>query len=93
MVQAILAQAKKLNKAAYIFSIDSEGPGKVVHANFLPAGFKWDGFDAKVWANAVTEIVLGKAGGKEDGVQGVGSEVSKVDDALTAAKELFSKVG
>lgn len=91
MVQAVLAQAKKLNKAAYIFSVDSEA-GKVVHANFLPPGLRREGFDAKVWANAVTEIVLGKAGGKDDGVQGVGSEVSKVQDALVAAEQLFSKV-
>ncbi|KAL5507592.1 ALA1 [Sanghuangporus vaninii] len=96
MLQSILAQARKLNKAAYLFSIDTEaegGKGKVVHANYLPEAFRKDGFNAKVWANAVSEVLGGKAGGKDEGAQGVGVNVDKVDEALNVAKELFSKVG
>ena len=91
-VQAILAQAKKLNKAAYIFSVDSDGE-KVVHANHVPQLFRKDGFDAKAWANAVSEIVQGKAGGKDDGAQGVGTDTARVEEALSTARDMFAKVG
>ena len=65
-LQSVLAQARKLDKAAYLFSIDPEtegGKGKVVHANYLPEAFRKDEFNAKVWANAVSEVLGGKVCG------------------------------
>lgn len=75
-----------------MFSVDSDGE-KVVHANHVPVLFRKPGFDAKVWAGAVTDVVHGKAGGKEDGAQGVGTGVARVQEAMSAAREVFSRVG
>lgn len=52
-------QGKKLGKAVYVFSVDAEG-GKVAHANYLPEASRPHGFDAKIWASKVTEVLGGK---------------------------------
>jgi hypothetical protein len=54
-------QAKKLGKAVYVFSVDSEG-GKVIHVNHVPASLKAQGLDARTWAARVTEVLGGKVG-------------------------------
>lgn len=41
---------------------------------------------AKDWATAVSKVVGGKAGGKEPTMIGVGTESTKVDDAVEAAR-------
>lgn len=89
LLQNVVAQARKTGKAVYLFSPDPEGT-KVAHVNFVPPSLREKGIDAKVWATKVTDILGGKAGGKEDSAQGVGSNISRVDDALTAAKEYLS---
>ena len=58
-LQTLIGQARKLDKAAYLFSVDEEG-GKVVHINYLPRGEIRAGFDARTWANAVAEVVGGR---------------------------------
>ncbi|KAF9229045.1 hypothetical protein BS17DRAFT_792059 [Gyrodon lividus] len=88
ILQNVVVQGKKLGKAVYVFSVDAEG-GKVAHANYVPDAVRMDGFDARIWASKVTEILGGKAGGKEDGVQGVGVNVSEVDNALKIARETY----
>lgn len=52
-------QAKKLCKAAYLFSVDAED-GKVAHVNYIPLQFKSKGGDARAWAAKVTEVLGGK---------------------------------
>lgn len=59
IVQAVVSAARKLGKAAYIFSVDKEG-GKVVHANFVPEAYRKPEFNAKTWAAAVSDIIGGK---------------------------------
>jgi alanyl-tRNA synthetase len=85
ILQAVVLQAKKLGKAVYVFSIDSEG-GKVIHVNHVPESLRSKGFDARTWAARVTETLGGKAGGKEDGAQGVGVNIDKVKEALQVAQ-------
>ncbi|KAL1751671.1 tRNA synthetases class II (A)-domain-containing protein [Schizophyllum commune] len=84
LLQNVVAQARKAGKAVYLFSPDPEGT-KVAHVNFVPPALREKGLDAKTWAAKVTDILGGKAGGKEDSAQGVGSNVDRVDDALKAA--------
>jgi alanyl-tRNA synthetase len=55
----VITQAKKLGKAAYVFSVDAEG-GKVAHANYVPDSTRVRGLDARTWASKVAEIVGGK---------------------------------
>jgi alanyl-tRNA synthetase len=61
ILQAVVLQAKKLNKAAYVFSVDSEN-GKVIHVNHLPESLRSKSFDARTWAARVTETLGGKVG-------------------------------
>jgi alanyl-tRNA synthetase len=89
VLQGIVAQGRKLGKALYVFSVDSESE-KVVHVNFVPPSIKSKGLDARQWATKVSEILGGKAGGKDDSAQGVGVEVGKVEEAVSVAKSYFS---
>jgi hypothetical protein len=59
ILQAVVLQAKKLGKAVYVFSVDSEG-GKVIHVNHVPESLRSKGFDARTWAARVTETLGGK---------------------------------
>ena len=61
ILQAVVLQAKKLGKAVYVFSVDSEG-GKVIHVNHVPESLKSRGLDARTWAARVTEVLGGKVG-------------------------------
>ncbi|KAI0671691.1 tRNA synthetases class II (A)-domain-containing protein [Trametes maxima] len=93
VLQGVVLQAKKLGKSIYIFSAD-KAAGKVAHVNAVSEEAKGKGLDGREWASAVVEILGGKAGGKPDGAQGVGAEVTKVQDALEAARKYFeSKTG
>ncbi|KAG6813654.1 hypothetical protein H0H92_008891 [Tricholoma furcatifolium] len=89
ILQSVVAQGKKLGKAVYVLSVDAEG-GKVAHVNYVPPSLKEKGLDARTWAARVTDIIGGKAGGKEDSAQGVGVEVSKVEEAFKAAQSYLS---
>ncbi|KAI0710193.1 tRNA synthetases class II (A)-domain-containing protein [Earliella scabrosa] len=88
VMQGVVLQAKKLGKSIYIISADVEG-GKVAHVNAVSEAAKAKGLDGREWASAVVAILGGKAGGKPDGAQGVGTEVTKVQDALDAARKFF----
>jgi alanyl-tRNA synthetase len=59
ILQAVVLQAKKLGKAVYVFSVDSEG-GKVIHVNHVPESLRSKGFDSRTWAARVTKILGGK---------------------------------
>lgn len=91
ILQAVVLQAKKLGRAVYVFSVDSEG-GKVIHVNHVPESLKSKGLDARTWAARVTEVLGGKAGGKEDGAQGVGLNTDKVEEALEVAHKYLLEV-
>lgn len=59
ILQNVVAQGKKLGKAVYVFSVNVEG-GKVAHANYVPEEARAKGFDARMWACKVTEVLGGK---------------------------------
>jgi alanyl-tRNA synthetase len=61
-LQTLLGHARKMDKAVYLFSVDPEG-AKVAHVNFVPKQQIKSGFDAKTWANAVTEVIGGRVRG------------------------------
>lgn len=87
---AIQHIAKQYQRAAYLFSVDKED-GKVLHYNLLPKTDVSKQFNAKEWINAIAKIVGGRGGGKDDGAQGVGSEVGKVGEAIEEAKKLYEQ--
>ncbi|PWN90564.1 hypothetical protein FA10DRAFT_267018 [Acaromyces ingoldii] len=95
--------AKKLGKAAYLFSAADEttdekaGDGtstkaKVVHMNFVPPHDLEKGLDGRDWAEVVSKSIGGKAGGKREGAQGVGQEAGlALEDAMVAAKRWYQR--
>lgn len=89
-LQNAVAQAKKLEKSVFVFSVDADGT-KVAHVNAVSPSAKAKGIDAREWTAAVVKVIGGKSGGKEDGAQGVGTEVSKVEEALKVAREFISQ--
>ena len=84
----VITQGKKLSKAVYVISADGEA-GKVVHGNHVPPALKAKGLDARTWAAKVAEVLGGKAGGKDDSAQGVGTNIAKVDEALKVATDYY----
>ncbi|KAJ3798631.1 tRNA synthetases class II (A)-domain-containing protein [Lentinula aff. detonsa] len=91
ILQSIASQGRKMAKAVYVFSIDSES-GKIIHVNFIPSSIMSKGADARTWAARVTEITGGKAGGKVDSAQGVGDNPARVMEAVNAAKAYLSSL-
>ncbi|KAF8161022.1 tRNA synthetases class II (A)-domain-containing protein [Crassisporium funariophilum] len=91
ILQSLVSQAKLLGKALYVFSVDPETK-KVAHANYVSPYMKTQGADARTWASCVTDILGGKAGGKEDSAQGIGLSDDKIEDALTAARQYLSTI-
>ncbi|KAF8629235.1 hypothetical protein AX17_005815 [Amanita inopinata Kibby_2008] len=89
ILQSVVLQAKKLSKATYLFSVDKES-GKVAHVNYVSPFFKAQGIDARAWAAKVTEIIGGKAGGKEDSAQGLGVSDAKLNEAVAVARQFLA---
>ncbi|KAJ7124864.1 tRNA synthetases class II (A)-domain-containing protein [Mycena epipterygia] len=90
ILQSVVSQGKKLGKAVYVFSAD-HGSSKVAHVNYVPPSMKGKGADARAWATKVSEVLGGKAGGKDDSAQGVGTHVDKLDEAVGLCKEYLSQ--
>lgn len=84
----MITQGKKLGKTVYVISTDNE-TGKVAHGNHVPPALKAKGLDARTWAAKVAEVLGGKAGGKDDSAQGVGTNVTKVDEAMKVATDYY----
>ncbi|CAE6448690.1 unnamed protein product [Rhizoctonia solani] len=88
VLQTLVGEARKLNKAAYFFSTDASGE-KVTHVNYIPKAVVTKEFDARVWATKISGILGGKGGGKDDSAQGVGTNVSKIAEAVKAAEDTY----
>lgn len=86
ILQNIVAQGRRQEKAVYVFSVDETGE-KVSHVNYVSPSFKAKGADARTWASSVTDIIGGRSGGKEDSAQGVGTNGSRVQEALDKAEK------
>jgi alanyl-tRNA synthetase len=47
------------------------------------------GLDGRTWASKVSEVLGGRVGGKDDGAQGVGTNISELEKALQVAKDYY----
>jgi alanyl-tRNA synthetase len=62
-------------------------------ANFFPKHLSSQGVTAEQWAASVSEVVGGRAGGKEPSRQGQGTKPENIDDGVeTATKWLSEKL-
>ena len=81
---------KQYQRAAYLFSVD-KAEGKVVHVNLLPKGEVSKTFNCKEWIAAVSKIVGGRGGGKDESAQAIGTDNTKVQEAIQEAKAYYEK--
>ncbi|KAJ2323569.1 Alanine--tRNA ligase [Coemansia sp. RSA 2702] len=74
-------------KAAYFIAVDESG-AKVAHQCVVGKEVLARGqLKANEWAEAVSQVVGGKCGGKGESAQGSGTEVARVDEAVQVAKD------
>ena len=71
--------------AVMLFSVDQPG-GKVAIMTGVPEPLIAKGLKAGDWLRDTAAIVGGKGGGKPDAAQGGGTDISKVNDAIKAAR-------
>ncbi|KAL8652859.1 MAG: hypothetical protein Q9210_002440 [Variospora velana] len=79
-------KGKSKDKVVYLFAADEEG-GKVVHGCHVSEEASKQGASATEWADAVSGVVGGKAGGKGATSIGNGTEPGKVDEAVEVARK------
>ncbi|KAL8987963.1 MAG: hypothetical protein Q9169_008629, partial [Polycauliona sp. 2 TL-2023] len=84
-------KAKLGEKVVYLFALDGEEGEKVVHGCYVPEEATQQGASATDWASTVSQIVGGKAGGKGATCIGNGTDPSKVDEAVEAAREYLER--
>jgi len=82
--------SKQKDKSVYIVGTASDG--KVLHGCHVSADMQGKGADASKWANAVAEIVGGKAGGKGATSLGQGTNGDKADDGVEAARKYLESL-
>ncbi|KAJ9048872.1 Alanine--tRNA ligase [Entomophthora muscae] len=76
--------------ALYIFSLDEEA-GHVFHQCYVPPNLIERGLKATQWIEVAAAILGGKKGGKDELAQGLGTEVSRINEALVAVSEYSSE--
>ena len=94
-------KAKAKDKSIYAFAVDGHGHGpeasggtteaggRVAHGCYVSEKHKAT-VEAGEWSKVVSNLVGGKAGGKGGQTsQGIGSETSKVDEAIDLAEKWF----
>ncbi|EDN04006.1 hypothetical protein HCAG_01871 [Histoplasma mississippiense (nom. inval.)] len=83
-------KTKMQDKSVYVFAADKEA-GKVVHGCHVAQALSEQGATPNDWANTVSSIVGGRAGGKAPISIGNGTEAEKLDEAIKAATEYLEK--
>ncbi|MCC6678997.1 MAG: alanine--tRNA ligase [Phycisphaerales bacterium] len=77
--------------AVMLLSVDREG-GKVAIAAAVPEAIVQKGLKAGDWVRDAAAVVGGKGGGRPDSAQGGGTDVSKIKDAIAAARTAAHRV-
>lgn len=93
---ALLAAVKTVRDkcpraAVLLFSVD-EGAGKVTCAAAVPEPLIAKGLKAGDWIRDTSALIGGKGGGKPDSAQGGGTEVGKVNEASSKARQQALKL-
>ncbi|KAG4306146.1 hypothetical protein PORY_000134 [Pneumocystis oryctolagi] len=72
------------DKNVYLFAADQNQGGNIAHICYVSKSALTK-VNGQEWANKVSIILGGKSGGKIDSAQGMGTNIEKIDDAITAA--------
>ncbi|KAL2210473.1 alanyl-tRNA synthetase [Sarocladium strictum] len=85
-------QGKDKEKSVYMFG-GSKEEGALVHGVYVGTHLSSQGVTAEQWAGSVSEVVGGRAGGKEPSRQGQGTKPENIDEGVeTATKWLSEKL-
>ncbi|PKS09948.1 hypothetical protein jhhlp_004571 [Lomentospora prolificans] len=85
-------KTKDKERSVYLFG-GSKEEGAVCHAVYVGTHLASKGVTAEGWATSVTDVIGGRAGGKEPTRQGQGSKPELIEDAVsTATKWLEEKL-
>jgi alanyl-tRNA synthetase len=76
--------------AVLLLSVDDDATA-VSYVCHVPDALVTRGLKATEWSKTVANKVGGKFGGKDNSAQGMGTEISRVDDALDLARD-FAKI-
>ncbi|CAK7562442.1 MAG: Alanine--tRNA ligase [Sporothrix epigloea] len=79
---------KDKERSVYIFG-GNESDG-VVHGVYVGTDLAAKGITAAQWSTAVSDVIGGKAGGKEPSCQGSGTKPEKLADAVVCAEQWLS---
>ena len=93
---ALLAAVKTVRDkcpraAVLLFSVD-DGAGKVSCAASVPEPLIAKGLKAGDWIRDTSALIGGKGGGKPDSAQGGGTEVARVNEAISKARQQALKL-
>ncbi|KAI2468733.1 tRNA synthetases class II (A)-domain-containing protein [Annulohypoxylon bovei var. microspora] len=83
-------KSKDKTKSVYVFG-GSQDEGAVVHGVYVGTDFASQGVTAENWAQAVSQVVGGKSGGKEPTRQGQGTNADKIDEAVAVAEKWLAE--
>jgi alanyl-tRNA synthetase len=85
-------QGKDKEKSVYIFG-GGKDDNALAHGVYVGTHLSSQGVTAEQWAASVSEVVGGRAGGKEPSRQGQGTKPENIDDGVeTATKWLSEKL-
>jgi alanyl-tRNA synthetase len=87
-----VAKSKSPETAVLLVSPDTEA-GKVSIAARVPQSLITKGLKAGDWVKAAAQACGGSGGGKPDMAQAGGKDVTKVADAIAAAKVVATRAG
>ncbi|KAF2146976.1 uncharacterized protein K452DRAFT_218807 [Aplosporella prunicola CBS 121167] len=82
--------SKSKDKTVYLISASTE-EGKVAHGCYMGDHFETQGGSAGDWANQVSGVIGGKAGGKGKTSIGQGTNADKVDEGVELATKYLEK--
>ncbi|KAK9455388.1 tRNA synthetases class II (A)-domain-containing protein [Dipodascopsis uninucleata] len=84
-------KAKQPSKAVYLFASDGNDE-KIAHGGYVSDAITVDtGLSAQELGTMVCKLVGGKSGGKGSTVQGVGSEIKNLEEAISTLDKLFKE--
>lgn len=78
------------SKAIYLLAVDPKA-GRVAHQCVVGKPLVQRGLKANEWAEAVSQVVGGKKGGKEESAQGSGTETEKAEEAVEVAERFIAQ--
>ncbi|KAI1091849.1 tRNA synthetases class II (A)-domain-containing protein [Rostrohypoxylon terebratum] len=83
-------KSKDKDRSVYVFG-GSQTEGAVVHGVYVGTHLASQGVTAEGWAQAVSQVVGGKSGGKEPTRQGQGTNADKIEEAVAVAEKWLAE--